>query len=127
MAGKEQVRGIVHKVYKSIAEDRNIPLEITKKVAKLPLYALPDFISRGGKPKMPKHKEVWSFILEIKDDYDFPLPHMTVEMSGRKTRGVIREGDDVVVTGKLKKRRRVFVAKRLESLRTGEKIYCTRF
>jgi hypothetical protein len=129
------VRGKVIDVQWKNEDPRNIALDMAGNAVstalKLPLYVIPgayDILSRSQKRMKPTQpKQVWNIILEILDDFPHTHPYLIVEMSGRKTRGIIRSGDEVIVTGKLNKKANIFIAKYLQSVRTGEKIYCSRF
>ena len=120
-----KVHGIVRNVQKNIEWKKNTSLQLVKSAGNLASLVLPDFWGRGFHfSKEPaKQVNVWNFILDIKDD-KFTHSHslLMVEMSGHNLKGVIREQDEVVVTGKLDVKRNILAAKKVESRRTGEKI-----
>ena len=109
-----KMHGIVRNVQKNIEWKKNTSLQLVKSAGNLASLVLPDFWGRG-----------FHFSKEpaIKDDkFTHSHPLLIVEMSGHNLKGVIREQDEVVVTGKLDVKRNILAAKKVESLRTGEKI-----
>ena len=136
MASELRVRGIVRNLQRTIESRRNYEREFLKKTGRMVvkgiLSVLPDAVpelrpspSPGQTP--PKQKQVLTFVLEIKDAFPHNYPLLEVAMSGRKIVGIVREHDEVIVTGRLDRKTNRLLASNIESLRTGQNIYCSWF
>lgn len=126
MASAVRVHGIVRHVQRTIESRRNYEKELIKALVKLPI----DIIAfpRGRSSQTPpKQKQVLTFVLEIKDAFPHNYPLLEVAMSGRKIVGIVREHDEVRVTGRLDRKTNRLLASNIESLRTGQNIYCSWF
>ena len=73
---------------------------------------------RSPAPQM----QVLNFRLETTDKFQYKFPFISVELAGKNFRGIVQEGDEVLVEGELT-RDNVVEAKRVQSMLTGEKIY----
>ncbi len=103
---EETVRGIVRNVRLSTEQGRNISVELAKNYG-------------WSSVRVHKTRQTWSFIARDygKSPYNHPL--LAVAMAGKRTRGVVREGDEIIAISYLNKDN-VFIAKKIESLLTGE-------
>lgn len=118
MAAK--IQGIVRNARQTIREQANVAgwaIEGTRRV----LDFCPLFERKTTKSVPSKKITVWSFLVEVTKKSSQTL--VSAEMAGRTIKGIVRDGDEVVVTGKMDKSRNVFIASQIKSLRTGEKIF----
>jgi hypothetical protein len=81
---------------------------------------IPLFERRSTRHVPPKQITVWSFLVELTTRSSLPHPVVSAEISGQRIKGIVRDGDEVVVTGKLDRTRNVFIATEIRSLRTRE-------
>lgn len=118
-----EIEGIIRDVQESVRLEANVVGHSIRGVRNA-LTFIPVFETvTTPKPVEPKRITVLSFLIEPSANLSsFPYSVVSAEMAGKKINGIIREGDKVVVTGKMEKSRHVFIVTEIQSLSSGERI-----
>ena len=117
-----EIEGTIRSAVQTVKLETNVTghvIEGTRRV----LDFIPLFERRVTRTVQPKRVTVLNFLIEPSTTLSWlPYSVISAEMSGKQIRGTVRDGDRVVVTGKMNKSRNVFIATEIRSLRSGEKI-----
>jgi hypothetical protein len=121
-----EIQGIVRSARQTMGLQTDVLGNVIEGVRRV-LDFVPLFERRGPRHVPPKPIVIWSFLLEPTGESSFSTSLVSAEIAGPRIKGIVRDGDEVVVTGTIHKSRQVLIATAIRSLRTGERISRSRF